>query len=168
MPPTASRNGTAKTVLLRRAIWRAIHAASATTAPMPPDAMFHRSAAKAIRATPCRNGTALLLFQRRPHSYPLCRPDAVTASVRPPCYSGSGCERPQQRPVNSKAKKPKKLLRAASARCKCRFSGSQSMFRRRPADWRQKPASSAGPPRYRLPCQSRPCPIPVLPRQNSS
>ncbi len=105
MPPTASRNGTAKTVLLRRAIWRAIHAASATTAPMPPDAMFHRSAAKAVRATPCRNRHGVAFVSKAaPFIPPLCRPAAVTASARPPCYSGSGRERPQRRPVNSKEK----------------------------------------------------------------
>lgn len=95
MPPTASRNGTAKTVLLRRAIWCAIHAASATTAPMPPDAMFHRSAAKAVRATPCRNRHGVAFVSKAaPFIPPLCRPAAVTASARPPCYSGRSRERP--------------------------------------------------------------------------
>lgn len=100
-------------------------------------------------------GTALLLFQRQPHLYPLCRPAAVTASARPPCYSGRSRERPAAA-RKQQGKKSGELFRAASARCKCRFSGSQSMFRRRPADWRQKPASSAGPPRYRFTAVPKP------------
>ena len=103
-------------------------------------------------------GTALLLFQRRPHSYPPVPPrrrygfGAASMLFRPQPRAPPAAARKQQ------GKKSGELFRAASARCKCRFSGSQSMFRRRPADWRQKPASSAGPPRYRLPYQSRPCP----------
>lgn len=118
MPPTASRNSTAKTVLLRRAIWRAIHAASATTAPMPPDAMFHRSASKAIRATPCRNRHGVAFVSKAaPFIPPLCRPAAVTASARPPCYSGRSRERPAAARKQQR-KKSGELFRAASARCK--------------------------------------------------
>ena len=80
-------------------------------------------------------GTALLLFQRQPHLYPLCRPAAVTASARPPCYSGRSRERPAAA-RKQQGKKSGELFRAASARCKCRFNGSQSMLRQRPADLR--------------------------------
>lgn len=43
-------------------------------------------------------------FKGGPIHTPLCRPAAVTASARPPCYSGRSRERPQRRPVNSKEK----------------------------------------------------------------
>lgn len=104
-------------------------------------------------------GTALLLFQRQPHLYPLCRPAAVTASARPPCYSGRSRERPAAA-RKQQGKKSGELFRAASARCKCRFNGSQSMFRAASRRFAVKTASSAGPPRYRLPYQSRPCVTP--------
>ena len=96
MPPTASHNGTAKTVLLRRAIWRAIHAASATTAPMPPDAMFHRSAAKAIRATPCRNRHGVAFVSK---AAPFIPPVPPRLHVIPAAAASA-----QRRPVNSKEK----------------------------------------------------------------
>ena len=59
-------------------------------------------------------GTALLLFQRQPHLYPLCRPAAVTASARPPCYSGRSRERPAAA-RKQQGKKSGELFRAASA-----------------------------------------------------
>ena len=104
MPPTASHNGTAKTVLLRRAIWRAIHAASATTAPMPPDAMFHRSAAKAIRATPCpKPARRCFCFKGSPIYTPCAAPPPLRLRrglhVIPAAAASA-----QRRPVNSKEK----------------------------------------------------------------
>ena len=160
MPPTASRNGTAKTVLLRRAIWRAIHAASATTAPMPPDAMFHRSAAKAIRATPCRNRHGVAFVSKAaPFIPPLCRSAAVTASARPPCYSGRSRERPQRRPVNSKEKSRgnfsaplRRAVNAVSAAAKACSGGVP------PIGDKNRRAAPGRPDTDLLPYQSRPCP----------
>ena len=125
MPPTASRNGTAKTVLLRRAIWRAIHAASATTAPMPPDAMFHRSAAKAIRATPCRNRHGVAFVSK---AAPFIPP------VPPRRRYGFGAasmlfrQRPRAPPAAARTRQHKqadKRRRAISLRLPYRFGGGQ-------------------------------------------
>ena len=104
MPPTASRNGTAKTVLLRRAIWRAIHAASATTAPMPPDAMFHRSAAKAIRATPCRNRHGVAFVSKAAPFIPPCAAPPPLRLRRGLHVIPAAAASAQRRPVNSKEK----------------------------------------------------------------